>query len=99
VSHDPFQVEECNQGTGAACGAIFLNLNFENLLRKKLGHHSKRLLTDKRLLSAINFFEGSIKRNFNPYDPNCEKEFEVPLTGSESIPEIGLEDGYLMLSK
>ena len=92
-------VEECNEGSGAACGAIFLNKGFENLLRKKLGQHAKTILSTRRLVEAIRYFENSIKRAFNPYDPSCDDEYDIPLSGAKDVPEIGLEDGYFKLSK
>ena len=57
------------------------------------------MLSTKRLAEAVRFFESSIKIAFNPYDEWSENEFEVPLGAIGDIPEIGLEDGYLKLSK
>lgn len=64
-----------------------------------MGDLAGRLLTEKRVNNAINFFEDSIKRSFNPYDPACEDEFDVPLSIPKDIPRIRLEDGYLKLTK
>jgi len=64
-----------------------------------MGDLAERLLTDKRLYNAIDFFEHSIKRSFNPYDSACEEEFDVPVSIAEDIPRIRLEDGYLKLTK
>ena len=99
VSLAPFCVEECNVGSGAACGAVFLNKGFEELLRQKFGGRAQSILTSKRLADAVRFFENSIKVAFNPYDDWSENEFDVALGAVDDIPEIGLEDGYLKLSK
>lgn len=100
TSREPFQVEECTEGSGAACGAIFLNKRFESLLRDKLGALAKTILTPKRINEAIRFFENTIKRAFNPLDPmSCDSEYEIPLAGAKDVPRIGLEDGYLRLSR
>jgi hypothetical protein len=99
VSRDPFSVEECNEGSGAACGAIFLNKGFEDLLRKKLGNQANAILTVRRLSEAIRYFENSIKRAFNPFDDACDDEYDIPLSGARDMPSIDLEDGYLKLSK
>jgi hypothetical protein len=64
-----------------------------------MGDLAGRLLTTKRLDNAINFFENSIKRAFNPYDSTCEDEFDVLLSIPENVPRIGLEDGYLKVTK
>lgn len=99
VSLAPFCVEECNVGSGAACGAVFLNKGFEELLCQKFGEKAETILTSRRLAEAVRFFENSIKVAFNPYDEWSENEFDVPLGAVDDIPEIGLEDGYLKLSK
>jgi hypothetical protein len=99
VSLQPFCIEECNVGSGAACGAVFLNKGFEELLRKKFGGRGESILTPKRLADAVRFFEGSIKVAFNPYDDWSENEYDVPLGVMDDIPEIGLDDGYLKLTK
>jgi hypothetical protein len=99
ISRDPFSIDECNVGSGGQYGAMFLNKNFEMLLRRKLGDQAATILTAKRINEAIRFFENNIKRVFNPYDSMCETEFEVPLNNVPDIPDIGLQDGYLKLSK
>lgn len=99
MSRDPFSVEECNEGSGAACGAIFLNKGFEDLLRRKLGDQANTILTARRLNEAIRYFENSIKRAFNPFDDACDDEYDIPLSGAKDMPSIDLEDGYLKLSK
>ena len=44
-------------------------------------------------------FDSFIKRQFNPLDPDCEDEYEIPFAGSADIPDIGLEAGYLKIRK
>jgi len=96
TSREQFQVEECNEGSGAACGAIFLNKLFESLVREKLGDRAKTIPTPKRINKAIRFFESTIKRSFNPLDPtSCDEEYEIPLSGAKDVSQIGLEDGCL----
>jgi hypothetical protein len=51
------------------------------------------------MAELVRYFDSSIKRQFNPYDPACDTEFEVSIAGVSDIPRIGLEDGYLTLSK
>jgi hypothetical protein len=92
-------VEECNEGSGAACGAIFLTKGFENLLKKKCGDLAKTILTPKRVNEAIRFFESSIKQAFNPFDIASDDEYEIPLFGAPDVAHIGLDDNYLTLKK
>ena len=98
MSQVPFSVKECNIGSGALCGAIFLHKNFKELLRHKLGTRANSILTERKLKEAMSYFENSVKRAFNPYDETCEPDFDVPLGNTSDILSIGLEDGYLRLS-
>jgi hypothetical protein len=49
----------------------------------------------------VKTFESAIKFHFNPYSDDCEDEFEIPIRGKgiPEIPEIGLEDGTLNISR
>jgi hypothetical protein len=96
VSHHPFRVEECTVGTGAACGAIYLDKGFEALIKRKFEEVG---LDQKRLADLLRQFDTSIKRNFNPYDPSAETDFELAISGVRDMPQIGLRDGYLLLPK
>lgn len=95
----PFSVEECSVGTGAACGSIYLDQAFIGLLTKKFGRKADTVLTKKRVAELVRHFDISIKRQYNPLDPRCETEYEIAFAGVQDMPEIGLEDGYLRLSK
>ena len=100
VSQTPFAVEECTVGTGAACGSIYLDQGFENLLKGRFGKAWEKVLTPKRLIELVRYFDSSIKRQFNPLDTSAtDTEFEVPIAGVDDIPWIGFEDGYLRLTK
>ena len=68
-------------------------------MRKKLGRLSASILTQKRVMEAMRWFEGSIKQAFNPYDSGCDDEYEVPMIGVKDAPDIGLEEGYLKISQ
>ena len=57
------------------------------------------MLTDKRRIELRRHFDSFIKRQFNPLDPDCEDEYEIPFAGSADIPDIGLEAGYLNVRK
>ena len=96
----PFSVEECSVGTGAACGSIYLDENFEKLIRKRFQEHGQEsLLTERRLWDIVRHFDTSIKRQYNPFDESCDDEFEISVGISQDIPEMGLLDGYLKLSR
>lgn len=91
-------MDEVTVGTGAACGSIYLNQQFESFLRNRLGEKVMRNLPEKRLKEVIAQFDSTIKREFNPLDPTSEKEFEISIPLPD-MPEKGLSDGYLSVSK
>ena len=99
VTKNPFAVEECSEGTGAKCGSIYLNLAFERLLRDKLGDEAEKVLTPRCLQAAKTNFDRYIKCEFNPMREYCEEFYEIPLPGLKDIPKIGLEAGFLRLSR
>lgn len=99
VTQRPFRVEECTVGTGAACGAIYLDQGFETLIRNKFGEVGIRNLDEKRMTELVRHFDSSIKRQFNPFDASCDTDFEVPISGIQDMPQIGLHDGYLTITR
>ena len=50
----------------------------------------------EKLRDLLRFYELTIKQKFNPFD---DSEFECPLIGAPNLPEVGLEDGCLRLSR
>jgi hypothetical protein len=96
ASQDPFDIKECNVVLSSACGAVCLNRNFEALLLQKLGNKASQILTPRRLSDVMRYFDSSIKRCFNPYDSDCDTQYEVCMGGLDAI---GIEDDYLVLSK
>jgi hypothetical protein len=78
---------------------VYLDEGFEALLKMKMGRHVATIWTPKRAFEAEKYFDARLKRNFNPYDSDCEASYEIPLVGAPDVPEIGLEAGYLMLRR
>ena len=98
-SLDPFQIDECTVGTGAACGAMYLNDGFERLIRAKLGARAEEILNKRTLAVTLRSFETTIKCQFNPLAPISEEFYEVPIPGAPTIRVIGLERGFMTLTK
>jgi hypothetical protein len=99
VGRNPFLLKECTVGTGAACGSMFLNRGFEELLRRKLGRFADEILTPCCLEEAFSMFDTRLKCQFNPLSRDCESSVRIPLPGARNIFHIGLEGGFLKLSK
>lgn len=96
LSFEPFQLTECTAPSGAICGAVFLDRGFKLFLQKRIGGRADSILTPRRISEALRSFE-TIKRSFDPFDPDCEEEYFIPLSGARDVIEVGLEDGYLKL--
>jgi hypothetical protein len=78
---------------------VYLDEGFEKLLKEKIGRHVSSIWTSRRAAEAARYFDSGLKRNFNPYDSDCEANYEIPLTGAPDVDEIGLEAGYLNLRR
>lgn len=68
-------------------------------MRRRLGARADLILTKRRIQDTVRHFDTIIKRQFNPFDDDCDSEFEIPLVGVADVPEIDLNDGYLKLSR
>lgn len=64
-----------------------------------MGAYADTILTERRLGDLLRNFDNSIKRKFNPFGPRPVAEYEIAIGGVSDIPEIGLEDGYMTLTK
>jgi hypothetical protein len=69
------------------------------VLKEKLGRHVDLVWTGRRATDTAKYFDNGIKRLFNPFDRDCELDFEIPFAGAPDVPEVGLESGYMMLQK
>jgi hypothetical protein len=65
---------------------IFKQVAIQNVERKTLGE-------------LLRSFQNQIKRQFDPVGPYAQAEYEVAVPGMPDMPQIGLRDGYLALSK
>ena len=91
-------MEESSSDTDVTCGSVYLDLGFENLLRRKLGSRAKQILIPKTLQGALNRFD-LIKREFNPMDGDFESGYDIYLRNAPELPHIGLEEGHLKLTR
>jgi hypothetical protein len=78
---------------------MFLNRGFEELLRRKLERFADEILTPYCLEEAFSMFDTRLKCQFNPLAHDCESSFRIPLPGARNIFHVGLEGGFLKLSK
>lgn len=96
---NPFEIKECTIGTGAACGGMYLNQAFEELLRCKLESWADDILTANCLEEAFSMFDTRIKVQFNPLLDEANDVYRIPLPGAPNLRDIGLVAGFLSLSR
>lgn len=89
----------CIPATGGPCGAMHLDSRFETLIRNRLGQHATRILTPERLISINNYFDRTVKLEFNHYSSECDPEWPIAFPGLPDVPEIGIRNGYLMVRR
>lgn len=95
---NPFKVEECTEGTGATCGAIYLEHGFEKLIKEKFERAGEPPLSGKHLAALLNEFNTKVKQQHHPIDrPDDEYYLTVPGIKTD-IPSIELRDGLLRLT-
>src|SRR5271169_81299 len=97
-SREPVEIKQYGLGTRGLCGATYLDQGFESLLRQRLTRSGNLNVSEGSISRTLGSFE-HIKQEFNPYEAECEMEYEIAIPGAPDVPEIGLEEGYLMLSR
>jgi hypothetical protein len=64
-----------------------------------MGSLASKILSPRCTAEVIRNFETTIKYQFNPLSSDCDAEFEISIPGALDVPSIGLEAGYLRLTK
>lgn len=93
----PLRLEELVEGSGACCGASFLNVRFEDFVRSRLGaatFANLRATKPRSWLMALKYFEDYVKRNF---DPSEQMLFNTPFPGVPDNVQAGVESGFLVM--
>ncbi|KAJ8607344.1 hypothetical protein MRB53_040362 [Persea americana] len=93
----PLAVEQAHCGIGDLCGANFLNFEFENLVKTRLGPEGFRRMKElpRTWQTCLNTFEDYVKRNFQSKDVH---DFPMPLPGMPDDETTGIADNFLNLS-
>lgn len=86
-------------GTGAACGGMYLNRAFEELLRARLEGWADQILTPSCLEEAFSMFDTRIKGQFNPLSGDANDYYRIPLPGAVNLRDYQLEAGFLRLTR
>jgi hypothetical protein len=89
-------IEECTAGTGGTCGATFLDNEFIEMLRRKLGNQGDNVLTPELVAHLQHHFEYGLKRGFD--ENSRRKEYVIDMGRAPDIPRIGLRGGRLKVT-
>ncbi|GAB7342299.1 hypothetical protein MBLNU457_g0531t1 [Dothideomycetes sp. NU457] len=104
VQMKPLKFREVVTGSGRLCGGAFLNLRFQDLVKRRLGERAFRNLREQKPKAwavAVDYFENYVKRNFLPsVDSHLfdDSKFNVPFPGVPDNVAAGIDCGFLTLS-
>ncbi|KAK6538417.1 hypothetical protein TWF694_010002 [Orbilia ellipsospora] len=85
----PLKLKECAVGKGDLCGSLFLDIGFEQMIKRKIGAEKYVSLRERDKKDMISQFEYRVKRQF---DGNINKKMSVTLRGLGSDVEDSDED-------
>ncbi|KEQ57514.1 uncharacterized protein M437DRAFT_61318, partial [Aureobasidium melanogenum CBS 110374] len=98
------RLRESAPGFGALCGSVFLNLKFQDLVRRHMGADDFQSFCDKNpgaWAVAHKHFEDYVKRNFDPVDSETEfddGQFNVPFPGVKDNLAAGIMGSFITLT-
>lgn len=97
VTHtNPLRVEESAVGTGGICGSALLNYRFSDFVASRIGQERWNNMRSKTWNMGLKYFEEFVKRNFNEDE---HSEVNVPLPGLADDEAVGLDSGFLVMSR
>ncbi|KEQ68243.1 actin-like ATPase domain-containing protein [Aureobasidium namibiae CBS 147.97] len=103
-SVSPLRLKESAPGIGALCGSVFLNLKFQDLVRRRMGAEEFQTFCRKSPSAwtvAHKYFEDYVKRNFDPMDSEAESDdsqFHVPFPGVPDNLAAGIVGSFITLT-
>lgn len=94
------EVKECAVGTGGMCGSTYINANFENFVRKRIGDDVFNAMKPKGRIVMLKHFDEFLKRTFSDEDEDEDEDiFSCPIPGVADNEEAGVEDGFFILTR
>ncbi|KAL7275881.1 hypothetical protein RUND412_001158 [Rhizina undulata] len=94
---DPLVVKEAVGGSGSLCGSVFVNDQFEKYVRELLGESVVNKMRPVAKREMMRQWEERVKFKFS--DSEDIESFEVYIPGVPDNETIGLEGGFLLLSR
>lgn len=112
-SLQPLQLNEVAIGTGALCGAVYLDRRFEEFTIGRIGRERFEGMDHRARFQMVQFWETYVKREFVDYDDDAVgtleegevegegegKVFWVPVMGVPDDEERGIRGGFLRVTR
>ncbi|KAI0387656.1 actin-like ATPase domain-containing protein [Hypomontagnella monticulosa] len=93
---EPLEFSECVEGTGALCGGIFLDQDFETLLRNRIGKRIWDQIPQSEIRKTMaTSWEYGIKQQFDATPRNWPIDLPPQCSKKGSFPRITLESGHV----
>lgn len=98
-SLQPLQLQEVAVGTGALCGAVYLDRRFEDFVADKIGKDQFEAMDHRAKFQMKQYWETYMKREFSQKLPHEEEEdFSVPVMGIPDSEDGRVRGGFLRVS-
>lgn len=101
-SVDPLSLDECVVGSGALCGAVYLDRRFEDFVVQRIGKETYDGMSDRAKFQMHQYWETYIKREYKDLtegEDEGAQDFFVPLPGVADNVENGVQEGFLTVTR
>jgi hypothetical protein len=95
----PLQLHEVAVGTGALCGAVYLDRRFEDFVADKIGREALDGMDHRAKFQMGQYWETYMKREFSASDTQEEEDFWVPVMGVPDTEDGRMRGGFLRVSR
>ncbi|KAF8247626.1 actin-like ATPase domain-containing protein [Wilcoxina mikolae CBS 423.85] len=99
----PLQLHEVAVGTGALCGAVYLDRRFEEFVAEKIGREQLEGMDHRAKFQMGQYWETYMKREFSAAEDTQQQEeeedFWVPVMGVQDSEDGRMRGGFLRVSR
>jgi hypothetical protein len=93
---EPLRLDEVVVGTGALCGAVYLDRRFEEFVISVIGRQAWEEMGDRAKFQMISSWETHVKREFSE---EGEDDFWVPVMGVSDTPDGRIRGAFLRITR
>jgi hypothetical protein len=98
-SLQPLQLQEVAVGTGALCGAVYLDRRFDDFVAEKIGNDRFEAMDHRAKFQMRQHWETYMKREFSEKPPDEAEDFWVPVMGVPDSTDGRMRGGFLRVSQ